>query len=45
MDSSKVQKDGTYRICDLKDVDIVVSDQNLPKTLIEECENQGVLIL
>ncbi|WP_346671262.1 DeoR/GlpR family DNA-binding transcription regulator [Faecalicoccus acidiformans] len=45
MDSSKVQKDGTYRICDLKDVDIVVSDQNLPETFKKECENQGVLIL
>lgn len=44
MDSSKLDKEGTYHICDLKDADIVVSDSHLPEDFIQECEDQGVII-
>ena len=45
MDSSKVGVKGTYSICGLEDVDIVVSDGHLPKEFQAECERQNVTIL
>lgn len=45
MDSSKVNINGTYTICELKDVDIIVSDSKLPDDFLNECKNQGVTIL
>lgn len=45
MDSSKVNKNGTYTICDLKDIDFLISDSKLPEDFLEECENQGVKVL
>lgn len=45
MDSSKVNISGTYTICDLSDVDILVSDSKLPNDFLEECKNQGVKVL
>lgn len=45
MDSSKVGVKGTYSICGLKDVDIVVSDGCLPKDFQTECKKHNVKIL
>lgn len=45
MDSSKVGIKGTYSICGLEDVDIVVSDGQLPKEFQAECERRNVTIL
>lgn len=45
MDSSKVGVKGTYSICGLEDVDIVVSDGHLPEAFRVECEKQHVTIL
>lgn len=45
MDSSKVGVKGTYSICSLKDVDIVVSDGGLPKDFQAECKKHNVTIL
>ncbi|MBD5521703.1 MAG: DeoR/GlpR transcriptional regulator [Lachnospiraceae bacterium] len=45
MDSSKVGVKNTYSICELRDVDIIVSDDNLPEEFIEECRKYGVQII
>lgn len=45
MDSSKPGTKGTYSICDMEDVDIVVSDAHLPKEFQMECKNHNVIIL
>ncbi|MEY8337654.1 DeoR/GlpR family DNA-binding transcription regulator [Lachnospiraceae bacterium 62-35] len=45
MDSSKVGIKGTYSICGLEDIDIVVSDKNLPKDFLAECERHHVTVL
>ncbi len=45
MDSSKVGRRGTFRICDLEDIDILVSDGNLPGDLLRRCADCGVEVL
>lgn len=45
MDSSKVNINGTYTICDLKEVDTVVSDSKLPIEFIEKCKLEGVEVI
>ena len=45
MDSSKVGVKNTYSICELRDVDIIVSDDNLPEEFKEECRKYGVQII
>lgn len=45
MDSSKVGVRSTYRICDIPDVDIIISDGNLPDTFLEECWRNKVTVL
>lgn len=45
MDSSKVEKKNPYSICGLADVDIVISDGNLPEDFLEECEKYNVKVI
>ena len=45
MDSSKTGAKGTYSICGLEDVDIVVSDGRLPEEFLIECRNHNVEVL
>ncbi|WP_240936822.1 DeoR/GlpR family DNA-binding transcription regulator [Faecalicoccus pleomorphus] len=45
MDSSKIDKDGSYQFCSMKEADIIVSDFHLPESFKEECESMGVTIL
>lgn len=45
MDSSKAGVKSTYSFCGLSDVDILISDDNLPEELREECRKYGVEIL
>lgn len=45
MDSFKLGVKGTYSICNLKDVDIVVSDGHLPKEFQMECKKHHVTVL
>jgi len=45
MDSSKIGVKNTYTICKLCDIDLVVSDGNLPEEFLEDCEKYGVQIL
>ncbi len=45
MDSSKVGVKGTYSICGLEDIDIVVSDGGLPEQFQAECKVHNVTIL
>lgn len=45
MDSSKVGVKGTYSICGLKDVDLLVSDGKLPEDFLEECKKNHVTVL
>lgn len=45
MDSSKVGKRGTFRICDLADVDVLVSDGNLPADMLQRCADNNVEVL
>lgn len=45
MDSSKLGGKGTYSICGLEDIDILVSDGHLPEEFRIECENHHVTIL
>lgn len=44
-DSSKIDRRSTFHVCSLKDVDIVVSDGNLPPEFIEECQRTEVEVL
>lgn len=45
MDSSKVGVKGTFNICGLDHVDMVVSDGNLPEEFLEECRRVRVKVL
>lgn len=45
MDSSKVGVKNTYSICGLDEVDIIVSDDNLPEEFLEECRKHHVQVL
>lgn len=44
MDSSKIGKRGTYTMCNLDQVDVVVCDDKLPENFIEECKARGILV-
>lgn len=44
MDSSKYENDGTYTICDLNEVDVLVSDNKLPDEFKDECKNYGITV-
>lgn len=44
MDSSKINKTGTYRFCTTRDIDILVSDDNLPKEIIEQASKHNVVV-
>ena len=41
MDSSKIDKDGSYQFCSMKEADIIVSDFHLSESFKEECESMG----
>jgi DeoR family transcriptional regulator of aga operon len=45
MDSSKMDKKSTFHICQLEEVNTVVSDQNVSAQLREQCEKAGVYLL
>lgn len=45
MDSMKLGVKGTYSICGLEDVDILVSDGNLPEDFQMECRSRNVLVI
>lgn len=45
MDSSKVGVKSTFGICGLAQVDVVVSDGNLPEEFLEECQRFQVKVL
>lgn len=45
MDSSKEDRPSTFRICELRDVDTVVSDGGLSSDFSRACEEGGVLVL
>ena len=45
MDSSKLGLKCSFNICGLKDIDIVVSDGNLPEDFLEECRKFQVEVL
>ena len=45
MDSSKEDRPSTFKIGDLRDVDVVVSDDGLSTDFVSACEDQGVTVL
>lgn len=45
MDSSKTEKKSIFQICWLKEVDMVISDQNISSEFRMECEEAGVDLL
>lgn len=45
MDSSKTGKKSTFQVCWLKEVDTVISDQNISDDFQTECEEAGVALL
>ncbi len=45
MDSSKVGVKGTYSICGLEQIDIIVSDGQLPEDFLMECSKNHVTVL
>lgn len=45
MDSSKVGVKSTYSFCTFSDVDIIISDDNLPEEFREDCKKHGVQII
>lgn len=45
MDSSKVGKKCSYKICDISDVDLIISDGKLSEDFLEECQKNQVIVL
>lgn len=45
MDSSKEDRPSTFRICDLRDINIVVSDGGLSTDFVLMCEGQNITVL
>lgn len=45
LDSSKLDRQSTFRICGLDEVDTIVSDGRLPKEFLEKCREHGVAVL
>lgn len=45
MDSSKTGSLTTFKICDLSDIDLLVSDGNLSSDFLEDCRRAGVTVL
>lgn len=45
LDSSKIDRRSTFRICGLDEVDTVISDGRLPPEFLSACENAGVKVL
>lgn len=45
MDSSKLEKHSTFSICGLREMDMIISDGQLPKEFVSECEKNKVQIL
>lgn len=45
MDSSKIGAISSFTICGLKDIDILVSDDQLPEEFILECRKYNVIVL
>ena len=45
MDSSKVGRRGTFQFCDLSDIDILVSDGDLPVDMLQRCADHNVKVL
>ncbi len=45
MDSSKAGVKSTYAFCGLSDVDIVISDDNLPEEFREDCRRHGIQVI
>ncbi len=44
MDSSKVGRRGTYTICGLEDVDIIISDGSLSEEFFAECAKRNIAV-
>ena len=44
MDASKLGLKSTYTICDLRDVDVVVSDGDLPEDFLRACRENHVTV-
>lgn len=44
MDSSKVEKKGTYTICHLEQVDTLISDSLLSDSFKKECKKYGLSV-
>ena len=45
MDSAKIDKKSTFHICQLQEVSMVVSEQNVSKDFQMQCEKAGVHLL
>lgn len=45
MDSSKIGVKNTYSFCGLGDVDIIISDDNLPEEFKEDCRRHGIQVI
>ena len=45
MDSSKIERRGTFMICDIPDLDIVVSDGGLPQDFLKACARANVEVI
>ena len=45
MDSSKIGVKSTYSFCSLGDVDIIISDDNLPEEFREDCKKHGIQLV
>ena len=45
LDSSKIGLKSTFHICDLSEVDVVISDGKLPAAFLQACRNAGVTVL
>jgi DeoR family transcriptional regulator of aga operon len=44
MDSSKIGLTSTYSICGFEDVNVIISDGNLPEDFLEACRQYHVTV-
>ncbi|WP_270480930.1 DeoR/GlpR family DNA-binding transcription regulator [Collinsella tanakaei] len=45
MDSSKIGRRSTFQFCDLSDIDVLVTDADLPADIAQVCASAGVKVL
>jgi DeoR/GlpR family transcriptional regulator of sugar metabolism len=44
-DSSKFNAIGSVKLCDLQDIDVLITDRNIPEEYVRLCNDLGVQLM